>query len=115
MQFFVVPTTIPASSLVFTRSPSTRWFACALVIGKPLPSCAEPAPPQPRASTRHRSRPTAEFGSIGESTVKDEMMAVYHQRVFAVGPFFGGPQMPQKAQHVHPTEIVGSRMMHNGV
>jgi hypothetical protein len=39
-QFFVVPTTVPASSLVFTRSPSTKWFACALVIGTLLPTCA---------------------------------------------------------------------------
>jgi hypothetical protein len=54
-QFFVVPTTVPASSLVFTRSPSASRFAWALVIGKPLPSCAEPAPLQPSVSTRHRN------------------------------------------------------------
>jgi hypothetical protein len=47
--------------------------------------------------------------------VKDEVLAIYRERIFAFGPFVRGAQMRQKAQRIHPTEIVGNQIMKNGV
>jgi hypothetical protein len=47
--------------------------------------------------------------------VEDEVLAIYRQRIFAVGSFVRRPQTRQEAQRIRPTEIVWNRMMKNGV